>query len=345
MVDLVLPIFRIRANDARGRADARWQRVGRLGAMVVWLVATVTTPLFAQEGQMSASLAAVFNTAGNLGFAAVRAAYSAPDQPPPQAALDWIVRDFDSAKRWSGVVQSCIAFDATRFDRAAALATGRAPARDIWRAADQLYRDYQVAVRGSRCAFGLPNPSYLEAFFVGGLATGFATARASYFYYPTPLPAPVVAQIRQDFASMRGALPAGSCMGAAAPMMSSLDYIEGRLATTPGQAIYNDMVGFYTAIESRAAATGCAASAAPAIAGTVPPPTPTAPVAPAPGEVRGDVLPPVGPTAPNARPADSCTVDVLLRTTCAAVCQGSTVLLGVVSGGPECQACIARGCR
>ena len=260
----------------------------------------------------AANLAAVFNTGANLGFSVIRAAYSPPDQPPPQAALDWMLKDLDNAKRWAAAAQSCVAFDASRFDNATRLVEARTPAGRLSPMFDQLYRDYQAAVRSSTCNFGLASPQFVEAFYLGAVFTGYATARASYFYYPTPIPAQVVAQMRQDFAGIRTALPAGvACTGDPRPVTTRLDQLEGWLASAAGQVVYTEMVGIYQAIEASAGKGACAAA----------------------------------PARSDTPPAASCTAETLIRTTCASVCKGATVMLGVVSGGPDCQACIAKGCR
>jgi hypothetical protein len=44
-------------------------------------------------------------------------------------------------------------------------------------------------------------------------------------------------------------------------------------------------------------------------------------------------------------PPNSCTAELLLRTSCASVCRGAMIMLGVVSGSAECQTCVANGCR
>lgn len=271
-----------------------------------------TVPVVAQErvGPPS-NLASLFNTGANIGFSVIRAAYSPRDQPPPQAAADWMLKDMANAKQWSSALGACIAFDATRFDAAVSQVRAGTPAGRLLPMFEQLYKDYQVAVRSSKCTFGVPTLQNLEAFFVGAVLTGSATARASYFYYPTPLPAEVVPQIRQDFAGMRLALPQATCMGSAMPVLTRIDQIDGWLASAAGQAVYTELVGIYQQIEGAAGAAACAGAAAP-------------------------------PTPPPA--VNSCVPETLIRTTCANVCQGAGVLLGVVQGSPDCVACVNR-CR
>jgi hypothetical protein len=281
------------------------QSVGLTSIFAIALVAAL--PAQERVGP-TPNLAAVFNTGANIGFSVIRAAYSPPDQPPPQAALDWMLKDLANAKGWAMLVQSCVAFDSARFDNVTRQVNARTPAGQLLPQFEQLYRDYQAAIRGARCNFGLQSPQHVEAFYLGAVFTGFATARASYFHYPTPVPPQVVAQIRQDFAGIRTALPAAAaCSGSLASIATRLDEIENRLASAAGQVVYTDIVAVYQAIEASTGSAACAAA----------------------------------PTAPAA----GCTAESLVKTTCAAVCKGATVMLGVVSGGPECQACIAKGCK
>lgn len=262
----------------------------------------------AQPGP-SSNLAAVFNTGANIGFSVIRAAFSPPDQRPPQAAAEWMLKDMANARGWSAAVRACITFDATRFDAAAAQVQSGTVAGRLVPMFEQLYRDYQAAVRASPCTFGLPTAQNVESFFVASVLTGSATARASYFYYPTPIPSQVVGQIRQDFTGMRLGLPtAAACIGTMTPIATRIDEVERGLASAAGQASYTELVGIYQQIEQAAGVAACAG-------------TPPAPQQPA-----------------------ACTAEVLIRTSCASVCPGAGVLLGVVQGGPDCIACVNRGC-
>jgi hypothetical protein len=259
-----------------------------------------------QRGASSTpSLVSFFNTAGNLGFATIRAAFSPPDQPMPQAVVDWILRDFNAMRQWGNAAASCVVFDLTRFDRAASLVQSTRPrARDVWEIVDQMHRDYRTAIQRATCTFGL-QAQQLDAFYNGALFMGFATARASYFYYDAPIPPAVVEQIGGDFPMVLSGLRGlGPCLSTLAPIEAQIDAARRRLGTIAGKESYNEMVAIYIAIETALKASACGATA------------PTTPV-----------------------PSGSC-----MRTTCAAPCQGAMSMLGQVSGSPECLACIAKNC-
>jgi hypothetical protein len=266
------------------------------------------------QAPMPASVA-LFNTAGNLGFATIRAAYSPPDEPLPQAVADWTIVDYTNAQRWGGGVASCISFDLSRFENAASLVRSTRPsARQMFQLVDQMHRDYRTAVQRSTCSFGLASMQDLDVFYNGALFMGFATARASFFSYSTTTTPPQVAQqIVTDLGVVRSALPVfQKCIGPTTAVENQMQSTLRRLGTVPGKDSYLEVAGIYTAIEAALKNSTCGA------------PIPSQSSTPPPSNMcqAGGIPPP-----------------------CAEACRGSTVLLGVVSGGPDCQACIARVCR
>lgn len=287
----------------------RLVRLVLIAAFALAATRTSLTPVESQE-RSAQPLVALFNTAGNLGFATIRAAFAHPDQPLSQAAADWMVKDYANAKQWGGALASCVAFDLTRLDTAAALVrNARASARDLWQVADQLHRDYRTAAGRASCTLGLPGLQQVDAFYLGALFMGFATARASYFYSAeTPVPQAVVEQIGGDFATVRsGIKSAESCLGSTAPFDAQMDAAQRRLGVVPGKDSYNEVVAVYIAIETALKSSRCGGTSS-----VAPPPT----------------------------PGGSC-----MQTACAAACQGAVILLGQVSGSPDCVACMSKNCR
>jgi hypothetical protein len=252
------------------------------------------------------NLVSLFNVAGNLGFATIRVSYSTPSEPLPQPVVDWLVRDFPNARQWAAAVTSCVPFDLTRFDQATALSRSGALSRDIWPTVDRLHRDYATAVGQAKCTLGLPNAQLLQAFFAGGLFTGFAVARASYFTGGPPLGSAVVTQIRGDMPAIRAGFAAAASCGAGVTGLSArLDAVNQRLGVVSGSDSWQDLVGLYQAAEAALQSGTCVGK----------PPSPPA------GEL-------------------SCR-----DSKCAAPCKGAMTLLGVVSGSPECMACLEKFCK
>lgn len=264
------------------------------------------------SGQTPApSMVALFNTAGNLGYATVRAAYSPPDAPMPNALQQWTVTDYSNIRQWSALNASCIAFDLTRFDAAAAQASdNRLTAQQMFQLASDLQNDYRAALQRTRCSFGYVSPQERDAFWVIAFSIGMATARASFHYYPNAsTPPPVGAQIAADLAVVRGGLPLiQQCAGPTAAIEGQIQSALSRLGAVSGQDSYADMAGIYAALESGLKVTSCTVT---------PVATPTA------GPCDRNHLPPA----------------------CAEACRDSVVLLGTASASAECQACIDRACK
>lgn len=288
----------------------------RLLAQLVAALAAVFGLSGAVETQApgGATLVSLYNTAGNMGFATIRSGYSPPDQPVPQAAAEWLLVDFSNMRQWGGTIApACVAFDLSRFDTGAALVRStRPPASQLYQLIDQLHRDYRAAVQASTCSFGVGSKQQLDAFYVAALYMGFATGRASYFYYDTPTPREIAGQIAGDFTNVRAGLAAvDSCIGSSATVDAQMNAVLGRIGTIPGKQTYTEIAGIYQVVEGMAKNARC-------------PATPTT--------GSDDFGQRIG-----ERP--SC-----MQKACAQPCQGAQALLGVVSGPPECQACMAKNC-
>jgi len=242
-----------------------------------------------------------------MGFATIRAAFSPPDQPPPQAAADWMLRDFATAREWAAAIAPCVPFDLGRFDQAAAIIRStRVPARHLWQVADQLHRDYRTAVQNASCTLGLPTRQDLDAFYLGALFMGFATARASYFYSANAtIPPQVVEQITSDFATVRSALPALERCGApASTIEAQMQAAQRWLGTVPGKDSYTEIAGIYQSIETALKNAKC-----------------------------------------GSGPAQKTDPAACMQSVCAGACRGAVVLLGVASGSPQCEQCLDQNCR
>jgi hypothetical protein len=280
-------------------------------AALIWVLLTTTTPARLHERQTrppapATNLVSLFNVAGNLGFATIRLSYSNPAEPLPQPVVDWLIRDFPNARQWAAPLTSCIPFDLARFDQATAVSRSGALSRDIWPTVDRLHRDYATAVGQASCTLGLPDAQQLHAFFMGGLFTGFSVARASYFAGAPPLHAGVITQIRGDVPAIKGGYAAAAGCGAGIAALSNrLDSVIARLGAVSGSESWQDLVGVYQATEAALQAGTCVGR----------PPSPPA----------GD---------------QSCR-----EKNCAAACKGAVMLLGVLSGSPECMACMEKFCK
>ena len=262
-------------------------------------------------GPSGPSMVALFNTAGNLGYASIRAAYSPPDAPLPPAPQQWTVIDYSNIRQWSNLNASCIGFDLTRFDAAGAYASAnRLTARQMLQLASDLQSEYRAALQRTACAFGYSSPQERDAFWVTAFTIGTATARASFHYYPNaPTPALVANHIAADLTVVRNALPLiQRCAGPTTTVERQIQGALGRLGAVSGQDSYADIAGIYAALENGLKLSPCAAG---------PAATPTA------VQCDRSQVPPA----------------------CAEVCRDSVVLLGTASASAECQACIDRVCK
>jgi hypothetical protein len=275
------------------------------------MVAFSVAEIAAREQSGASMLASLFHTVGNMGFATIRSGYSPPDQPVPQAAADWLLVDLSNMSRWSASLSpACVGFDTTRFETTASLIRStRPPARQLYQIIDQLHRDYRTALQASTCAFESLNRQYLDAFYITALFTGFATGRASYFYYDTPTPPEIATQIAGDFSTVRAAFAAlQGCLGPLTAVESQMNAVASRVGVVSGKQTYTEVAALYQTIEAFVTNARCPAS-------TLSPPDATGPQ------------------------GGSC-----MQTKCAQACQGAQMLLGVVSGPPACQACMAQNC-
>lgn len=277
--------------------------------VIVCALSASTARTQVQEGTRpvpGTNLASLFNVGGNLGFATIRLAYANPNEPLPQPVVDWLMRDLPSGRQWAGAVSSCVPFDLARFDQLMDAARSGRPSREIFPLVDRLHRDYTAAVGQAQCTMGLQSNQQLQAFFTGSLFMGFAVARASYFTGGPPLSSAVIGQIIGDVPAIKAGLGAvTTCTPAVGQLHARLDSAVQRMGSVGGEQSWQDLVGEYQAIEGALREPTCASK----------PPSPPA------GE-------------------QSCK-----DTKCGVPCKGAVTMLGVVSGSPECMACLAQFCK
>lgn len=280
-----------------------------ISVMTVFAAASST----GQSGAPSPSRAA-YNVGGNLGFALMRSQSQNPEQPVNEAGRQWLLRDFEAAYKWSSMLSSCVAFDVSRFQAAYSLvSSSNPPAAQLSRLIDQLQRDYATAIARSRCSFNVGTVPQLNAIYQAGLATGVATGRSSHYYIDQRLPADAVTYIGNDVQQIRPRLEAASeCLAPLDGVNSAIAGVLSRLTQIPARSVYEEITRVYIDVENLAQTPRCA---------------PTG----------GDTRP--GPGGPGLD-VGSC-----MRASCGDVCQGAVVLLGQVSGSPECLACIKQKCR
>lgn len=254
-----------------------------------------------------------YNVGGNLGFAFTRAQQQNPEQPLNEAGRQWIIRDLDTAFRWASLLTPCVAFDATRFQQASMMLTNsNPPANQTWRAINQLQVDFAAAIARASCSLNVSSVAELSGLYQAGFAAGVATGRASHFYIDQRLPGDVAGYIRNDLMQIRPRLQAVSnCLGPLDAIDAATGSVLARLTEASGRAVYEEITRLYIAIDERTTAPSCASN-------TAPRPTPN----PMPGNDLG-----------------SC-----MQQRCGQACQGAAILLGEVSGSPQCVACVKQNC-
>jgi hypothetical protein len=235
-------------------------RILRRSFPAIVALIVVTMPAIAQE-PAAPGLASLFNTAGNIGFATVRASFAGSEEPLPQAVVDSMLKDFSNARHWGAANAACLStFDIAQFEWATSLVqSGRSPAKEVWKVVDRMHRDYGAAVQKSTCTFGLPDTKALDAFYTTALFMGFATARASYFYYEDkPVPPAVVTQIASDFTLVRPGLKAvEKCTGSTAPIEARLTAVQKTLGAVSGKESYTEIADIFVAIENALKGSTC----------------------------------------------------------------------------------------
>ena len=257
---------------------------------------------------------AAYNVAGNLGFALMRSQNQNPDQPVNEFGRQWLLRDFEAAYKWSSLLTSCVTFDIARFQSASAVVSaGTTPASQLYRLIDQLQRDYSSAIANARCSFNVSTVPQLNAIYQAGLATGIATGRSSHYYIDQRLPADAAAYIGNDIQQIRPRLQAAAeCLSPLDSVNAALGAVLSRMTQLPAKSVYEEITRIYVDVETLAQTPRCSATA-------------TRDTRPTPGGPGLDV--------------GSC-----MKASCADACQRAVVLLGQVSGSPECLACVKQKC-